>query len=559
VRGIVSSCIEAESTDFSADRYFNRSVEEHVQEFENPAAWAVERARTEEAQIRQSDLMRTFQPELKTWKDDNTVPVVLPAHGEQTSVNYKPVDFDLLHRLLPDFNKLTPEMAVHEGVNTVYDDLLGSRWIRLLILEPRSKRRFSCHIRAVQLEDAMGKYEAVSYCWEGSKKQNVDRNADHGESIICNGLPKRLKPNLYSALRELRFQKLSRILWIDALCIDQTNKPECASQVQMMGDIYRNASRVIIWLGSKEPNHSAKAFDAVCQLINNWDTSCSASYNTKTRTNQRNEDRLASGHYHFQCLDFVPIFEASWFERRWVLQEAVLAREVIVVVPDATIPWKWIMVASGILRTRYLRELIACGIHTNVCNAYLMARLSGRMGMPALKPNFLHLLRLTTEFKTTVPLDIVFALLGLAPVTGQAAQGPLIPVNYTWTLEELMRRTTEKFISLPEPLAFLSDAGDAWGGAEYEWPSWLPHYGHKDYTMLDPWALDGSAFNPASTLSFKRWPTENKSELVVEGIYFSPVVKDSRFVLIQNSSNIRWGSCCPSCGASSQTLTTLSD
>jgi hypothetical protein len=61
-------------------------------------------------------------------------------------------------------------------------------------------------------------------------------------------------------------------------------KPKCASQVQMMGDINRNVSRVIVWLGNIEPNHSAKAFDAMCQLINDWDSSCSASYDTKTQT-----------------------------------------------------------------------------------------------------------------------------------------------------------------------------------------------------------------------------------------------------------------------------------
>jgi hypothetical protein len=119
------------------------------------------------------------------------------------------------------------------------------------------------------------------------------------------------------------------------------------------------------------------------------------------------------------------------------------------------------MIASGILQARYLRELIACGIHTNVCNAYLMARLSSKLGMPALKHNFLNLLLLTTEFKTTVRSDIVFALLSLESVSMQAAREPLIPVNYDWTLDEPMRRTTEKFISLPELLAFLLNAGDA--------------------------------------------------------------------------------------------------
>jgi hypothetical protein len=56
-------------------------------------------------------------------------------------------------------------------------------------------------------------------------------------------------PQLLMAFRRLRLPVLSRYLWIDQLCIDQDNNVEKGPQIQLMGDIYRNAERVVIWLG----------------------------------------------------------------------------------------------------------------------------------------------------------------------------------------------------------------------------------------------------------------------------------------------------------------------
>ena len=55
---------------------------------------------------------------------------------------------------------------------------------------------------------------------------------------------------LYVALKYLQLQHEDRVLWIDAVCIDQNNKPERGHQVQQMADIYHQADRVIFWLGA---------------------------------------------------------------------------------------------------------------------------------------------------------------------------------------------------------------------------------------------------------------------------------------------------------------------
>lgn len=47
------------------------------------------------------------------------------------------------------------------------------------------------------------------------------------------------------------------MLWIDAVCIDQTDHREKSRQVAQMGDIYRDAERVLVWLGKLSPWHPA--------------------------------------------------------------------------------------------------------------------------------------------------------------------------------------------------------------------------------------------------------------------------------------------------------------
>ena len=52
--------------------------------------------------------------------------------------------------------------------------------------------------------------------------------------------------NLYLALQYLRLRDTDRILWVDAICIDQSNKKEQRHQVQQMGNTYSQADRVIL-------------------------------------------------------------------------------------------------------------------------------------------------------------------------------------------------------------------------------------------------------------------------------------------------------------------------
>jgi hypothetical protein len=67
--------------------------------------------------------------------------------------------------------------------------------------------------------------------------------------VYCSGAPLRVTKNCYDALKQLRYESCPRTLWVDTICINQSDNDEKSHQVAMMLDIYRNADRVYIWLG----------------------------------------------------------------------------------------------------------------------------------------------------------------------------------------------------------------------------------------------------------------------------------------------------------------------
>lgn len=83
-------------------------------------------------------------------------------------------------------------------------------------------------------------YEALSYVW-GSW--------DNPRSISIGQHDFTITKNLYAALLCLRDCSFIRIIWIDAICINQADNQEKQYQVEMMGKIYSQACCVLVWLG----------------------------------------------------------------------------------------------------------------------------------------------------------------------------------------------------------------------------------------------------------------------------------------------------------------------
>jgi tetratricopeptide (TPR) repeat protein len=123
----------------------------------------------------------------------------------------------------------------------------SKRDIRLTELLPGSiDDEISCRLFTVSLNTAP-EYEALSYMWGDLK----DTRAIYVNQTVHN-----VTSNLHSALTRLRSQTTPRMLWIDAICIDQKNLKEKQKQIALMRDIFKTANEVILWLGEPKSESS---------------------------------------------------------------------------------------------------------------------------------------------------------------------------------------------------------------------------------------------------------------------------------------------------------------
>ena len=193
-----------------------------------------------------------------------------------------------------------------DQVTALYTPLITERKeIRLVTLcSGNFEDDILCSLSKVSLDDKPS-YEALSYVW-GDRR--ITRR------IFIDGLSKRVTRNLEIALRHLRYVSRPRVLWIDAICINQRNIAERSVQVMHMGEVYTKAASVIAWLG-EESNDSNLAFDALNALptdfLQHWDP-------------QKNA-KLDMTALEPKCISAIgSLFLRPWWRRMWTVQESIL-------------------------------------------------------------------------------------------------------------------------------------------------------------------------------------------------------------------------------------------
>ncbi|KAF2416987.1 HET-domain-containing protein, partial [Tothia fuscella] len=129
-----------------------------------------------------------------------------------------------------------------------YQPLETSRTIRLLKLIPRGPAEFRLVMSHHSLDNCPP-FEAMSYTWSDPTYRSMSLDSPSVSEIDCNGGRCEIPANLMQALPAIARVQKAEYLWADAVCIHQKDEDEKSVQVLLMGDIYSQASRVIIWLG----------------------------------------------------------------------------------------------------------------------------------------------------------------------------------------------------------------------------------------------------------------------------------------------------------------------
>jgi hypothetical protein len=135
-------------------------------------------------------------------------------------------------------------------------------------------------------------YEALSYVWG---------DLDNPRSIYIGEHDLPVTKNLHAALSHLRNFSLERIIWVDAICIDQKNTKEKEQQIQAMAKIYSQANRVLVWLGETADNS-----DQALEEIRAAGGKATNSLNNKT---------IQSA--------VLALLQRDWFQRIWVREQTL--------------------------------------------------------------------------------------------------------------------------------------------------------------------------------------------------------------------------------------------
>ncbi|KAK4663107.1 hypothetical protein QC763_600470 [Podospora pseudopauciseta] len=206
--------------------------------------------------------------------------------------------------------------AVYRGRPLDLDD--SFRLLQLLpghLDEPVRIRLFSAQLSAAP------SYEALSYTWgDPTLTSVIEALSDKGEDEHKPGVEFRSTANCHAALKRLRNPDANRVLWVDSVCINQSHIPERNHQVNLMADIYRAASRVVVYLGESDENSVV-----VLSWIRELD--------------QPSDFGNGSGALPPSKEAVEGFFRRPWFHRIWVIQEISLAQKAVVVCGKDEVDW----------------------------------------------------------------------------------------------------------------------------------------------------------------------------------------------------------------------------
>ncbi|KAH7372253.1 heterokaryon incompatibility protein-domain-containing protein [Pyrenochaeta sp. MPI-SDFR-AT-0127] len=403
--------------------------------------------------------------------------------------------------------------------------LKGPRATRVLELQPAGdiSAPIHCSLEAISLNDYPewgAHYTALSYTWDG-QTPNCEVNCD-GKSLL-------ITPNCDAAIRQLRSTTETKILWIDSICIDQqkidASLAERNTHVALMGEIYKSAAKVVVWLGGEN-----KPVEAAMSKLVEIAKLCvekieSGADRRVVQQLMRDHTKSISDSVTNQADDpFGPLFECSWFYRMWTIQEVTLAFVDRIVFRCGSLEVKWttLLMAMDTLKTsqyQWGRWKEATALQRQLFTYLVVRRIPGAREMLDDDKGTYHndpvpcdIMANTRQKLSGDPKDKVFALYGLF----KELDVPFPKPNYSMPVEDVYREATAAVIEYDKNLYVLYHVpSDRRLG---ELASWVPDWSEAGFephdsrygVLRDRFAASGPA---AHTWRF----SEDQKALIVRG------------------------------------------
>ncbi|KAI0882628.1 heterokaryon incompatibility protein-domain-containing protein [Annulohypoxylon maeteangense] len=378
--------------------------------------------------------------------------------------------------------------------------------IRLISFDVNYSPVIKCYLHHEKLSSNPS-FCALSYVWGSTENMQV---------IIVDEGSLQVTQNLYDALLEFRRRLLEDpeelidedprnfYLWVDAICINQTDIEEKAFQIPKMGDIYTMSEQVVAWLGPINPEERDSVAEMSALLETFQRRAGGPDAPLRQVIEEYTEENLKEARNQSELSKFIATLKKvgnnAWFTRIWIAQEVVLAqkRPILLLGPVSMdlkaflSAWIYLVFRSDyvkssspltyfMLRGQY--EPLPRGDVDQMSTADLEAYHAFKI---------LRWLDRTYHLNATVPHDRIYGLLGL--LRGWSLPQSMLP-DYKQPYENVYFQYTRFILSKAKDTRVL---GLGPIGALNGVPSWVP-----DLRNQVPIGVDNEPDNPScSCFSF---------------------------------------------------------
>ncbi|KAH8792160.1 heterokaryon incompatibility protein-domain-containing protein [Hyaloscypha sp. PMI_1271] len=302
------------------------------------------------------------------------------------------------------------------------------------------------------------KYEALSYVWGPPERTDValvrkpvkalsklvryvnrSKRREHSEPSATIGIT----DNLAVALRHLRDPNKSRILWVDAICINQDDLAERSAEVLEMGSIYSRAEQVVVWLGpsSKDSRLAVETLKKLGDGIR---------YHVDDHTISHKTAQLEIGLATKATL-FVGQDGIDWFlfttAIRWL--------------------WKFLERLNEVFHDLKFEDLSGSGVSGLITTS--SSKYPRELGLP-------ELLIFTSRLDSSDPRDRLYAIRALVAPSGRK----FITPDYSKSVEEAFRNFTLRFCQETGDGFLLTRCSLRDASSKLQMPSWVPDFSATD-------------------------------------------------------------------------------
>jgi hypothetical protein len=304
-------------------------------------------------------------------------------------------------------------------------------------------------------------------------------------------------------------------MWIDMVCINQNDIDEKESQIPLMRDIYSQARSVIIWINEYD-SYLRYAFHYLRRIV-------------KDSPNTEESNRWTL----FDNIGWTAIkrlLDCEWFHRRWVVQEAVIPKDVVflcgpdVMTMDDLFRGIDLVLAAMFARPREIKEFQIA--HAGSARPMLALReLRRSHAKDQQQLGLIWLLENLRFTRSTFAHDQIYALLGLCSPEEVARN----PIRYDLEAEEVYKTCAVSHAQLHNDLEFLGLCAPAQRdilcpgplrdlkSRPFAGPSWAPNW-HSKYLKrclgLGRLEIEHKYFDASGAIPVN--PAFVSNELVVE-------------------------------------------